>query len=290
MQEIINDVLFTSIGILIVIIILQMFFLFFVKKGINRRNCQKRNWLYPFQLFQKAATEPKLLAYLQELSDECVAHLFSTKTSAFVKENKIEPAQIEKICVLHNRNMPEKLDAKILRPSSSPRWIENWCSQALFYLVENYVKGNLTEIGQKFIVNFLGKNQQYGFQLLLSQSRRTPEEFARIYSEEFFESISKLEQLELYPEALSYLIQIYLSNQAGKKGIALLEKLIISYATQLYPKIYAQLYHNNDKEFALDMIQKYQYIPIPIKIGILKCHPGSHYIKASIEKLQKEVR
>lgn len=273
---------------LAIILAIEMFLAILSYRGIDTKTLRKRNTFYPFHQFKTALAHPELNTYLGELSDECVDQLFEQGFLSLAKYWEVAPQEIEQICIYHNRKMPAQLDIKRLRSNNPPKLLGAWCPYALLHLARAYVQGKASQVGQQFIRKFLTQYLPQGYQILLAQANATNKaELARIYPDEFFSAVNSLDELQQYVAALSYLTEIYAENKVGPKAKALLEKLAISNGAQVYPLLCKHLYHKDDKQFALDMIQKYEYIPMPMKIEILRCRQGNHFVDECITKLQQ---
>lgn len=272
-----------------VVVVIEIGWTMLSQRGVDRKALRKRNLFYPFHQFKMALANPDLKTYLGELSDECVTQLFEQGDLSLARYWEIAPHEIEQICIHHNRKMPARLDSKWIRSSNPPRWLGPWCPYALLHLARTYIQGKASAAGQQFIQQFLAQHRPLGYQVLLGQSNpKNKNELARIYPDEFFQEVTKLEELQQYVNSLAYLTEIYAKQQAGPKAALLLEKLVISHGSVIYPLLLQQLHHGDDKQFALEMIQNHNHIPVPMKIEILRCRQGNHFVDASIAKLQQK--
>ncbi len=222
------------------ILLLESAWLLLYKKGANRKACKKRNLLYPFQLFAMVFQHPELRGYLGELSDECVGKLFCQGYSSLEKLKDLPAQEIEKICIEHNRKIPNTLDSKVLRLPNPRIWIKDWCPYALLHLLKTYVQGKLGTYGQNFLQEFLARYQQVGYALLVTQSDRSEAQFARIYPDTFFQNAQTLEELESYPDAINYLLQAHENQQLGPYGKKFIQRILAQSNARLYEMLVAR--------------------------------------------------
>lgn len=160
--------------------------------------------------------------------------------------------------------------------------------RALEYLCASYLDNKNGANATKLIEKLMNKEGIPLYRRLVGDMEPQNPRLHKIYHDEFFQRVNTLEQLEKYPQVMPFLIKNYLLNRTQKNATATLEKLISKHPQHIYRLLFDMIYKNNNKEFALEMIQNYPHIPANIKIGILRCLKGDRYVDASIDKMRRE--
>ena len=325
-----------------------------MRRKTKRKVLRTRNAFYPIGLLNIAQKNSSLQKYISALTDECAEFIFGQGWKSYEKYTDLNPHDIEKICIHNSKKIPKNYDWQ----AHVSACINGWYPFSTFYLFRQYLQLKLTQEGKACVQKILQENKGTAYSMLLAQgegsqkelslvytdaffdsisrledldkypkaldfliesysqkkaslsalqllgrfmeennvriyellvercAKKDPKELLRIYKDEFFTKITTLKQLESFPQALSFLVQGYLQNTIGPCGKALVIKLLKQHSKDLYNRMFSYLYHNKDKEFALQMIQDYTYLSKEIKIGILSCKQGSRYVDASIQKLK----
>ena len=157
------------------------------------------------------------------------------------------------------------------------------------YLLESYRHNKLGASGRALLSSFMAQRNPKIYQMLIATLPQADfKSLQPIYSDDFFEKIANLAELQKFPQALPFVLRGYLSNRAGKHAKLLVERLASESGQEIYQQLFRLIYKGNNKEFALQMIQGYAHLSNDIKIAILRCQQGDRYVDASIKKLSQQ--
>lgn len=346
------EIVFISLSCLFFASILISFFYISQKK---RKLLKARNLFYPIELLRMAQKNSSLQQYIASITDECAGRIFGQGWKSYERYSSLDAQEIEKISIHNSRKIPKNYDWKEISCVSLDGWypfstfylfrqyLQKKLSQegkscvqkilkdykgnaykalfsqgegshkelslvytdnffdsissledlekypkALDFLIESYAQKQTSLSGLQLLGRFMDQNNLKIYELLVNRcAQKDPKELMRIYKDEFFSRITTLKQLQTFPQAFSFLLQSYIQNTAGICARTLVDKLLKQNSKELYEKMFSHLYNNKDKEFALQMIQEYPYLPGNVKIGILSCKQGNRYVDASIQKLKE---
>lgn len=219
---------------------------FFIGRKINRKELRKRNAFYPIKLLNIAQRTPSLQKYISELTEECAQFIFAQGWKSYEKYKSINSQDIERVCIQNSKKIPKNCDWQ----SASCACIQGWYPFSSFYLFRQYLQQKLTQEGKSCVQKILQEHKGPAYKALLSQGEGSQRELALVYTDAFFDSISRLEDLEQYPKALDFLMDSYSQKKASLSALQLLGRFMEQNNVRIYDLLVERCAKKDSKELA----------------------------------------